>query len=188
MMKSFVLLVCLVLFQFLRECAAKEPASNQPAEGRPQYKGNVSEITSVKARGEKVPNFVWTDPSGKQTSFDEFHGTVTIINFWATWCGPCRKEIPDLEAIHKEYSAKGAQVVGISVDRGPSVLDNVANFVQKFKMTYPVVIDNGELEQLFGNIRAIPTTFIINRDGKIVEKLVGMRSKEDFLKSITPHI
>lgn len=167
-------------------CAAKEPAEDGADAIR--HRGVVSEIAAVKKRSDKAPDFAWTDVSGNRITFDEFHGNVTLLNFWATWCGPCRHEIPDLEAIHKDYSDKGVKVIGVSVDRGPSVLDDVAEFAVKFKMSYPVVIDNGDLEQIFGNIRAIPTTFVINKEGKIVERLVGARSKDMFLESVLPHL
>lgn len=175
-------------------CSAKERESNsdqpQPSEQSAsiQQKGVVSEIGNVQRRSDKAPNFVWRDINGKQVAFDAFHSKVTLVNFWATWCGPCRKEIPDLEAIHKKYKDKGVKVIGISLDRGPGVLTSVAEFATKFKMTYPVVIDNGELEQIYGNIRAIPTTFIINKEGKIVDRLIGMRSKEGFLEAVLPHL
>jgi thiol-disulfide isomerase/thioredoxin len=172
-------------------CSSKEQQSNAgQVKNNPEtlrYKGVVSEIDGVEQRADKAPNFVWRDASGKRISFDEFHDKVTVVNFWATWCGPCRREIPDLDEIHREYSDKGVKVIGVSVDRGPGIFDDVANFAVKFKMNYPVVIDNGDLEQIYGNIRAIPTTFILNKDGKIVERLIGMRSKEVFLASILPH-
>jgi thiol-disulfide isomerase/thioredoxin len=175
-------------------CSAKTGESNSDQPQPPEksasirYKGGVSEIGNVQPRSGRAPNFIWRDTDGKHVTFDAFHSKVTVVNFWATWCGPCRKEIPDLEAIHKEYKDRGVKVIGISLDRGPGVLNAVAEFATKFNMTYPVVIDNGELEQIYGNIRAIPTTFIINKDGKIVERLVGMRSKEMFLQAVLPHL
>lgn len=173
-------------------CSAGGRKSNieQPPEQSAsiQYKGVVSEIANVQRRPDKAPDFTWRDASGKLMTFDAFHNKVTVVNFWATWCGPCRREIPDLEAIHKEYKDRGVRVIGISLDRGPGILNEVAEFTAKFNMTYPVVIDNGDLEQIYGNIRAIPTTFIINKEGKIVERLIGMRSKEKFLQAVLPHL
>ncbi len=185
MMRLSLTLLCALTLGLIRQCGQKVSTDNQDPL---KHKGNVSEITAVEARGDKAPNFSWSDSSGERTTFDQFHGTVTILNFWATWCGPCRREIPDLEAIHKEFSAKGVKVLGISVDKGTSVLEDVATFVTNNKMSYPIVIDNGELERLYGNIRAIPTTFIINREGKIVEMLIGQRTKEVFLGKVAPYL
>lgn len=183
-MKSLTLFIVLLL---CAACVAKqEPAATQKSSE--QRNETVPEISAVEARKEKAPNFTWTNGTGQQMSFDQFHKKVTVLNFWATWCGPCRKEIPDLEAIHKEYGAKGVQVIGVSLDRGPNIKEDVTKFVKDFRMTYPVVIDNGDLQQEYGNIRAIPTTFIIDRDGKVVERLIGMRTKENFLKSILAHL
>jgi thiol-disulfide isomerase/thioredoxin len=186
MMKLSVVILCSTALTFFGECGSKD--GSHGTQNLPTHKGTVSEITAVEARGNRTPNFAWTDASGERTTFDRFHTKVTILNFWATWCGPCRREIPDLEAIHKELSARGVKVLGVSVDRGASVLDDVATFVADHKMSYPVVIDNGELEHLFGNIRAIPTTFIIDGEGKIVATFVGQRTKETFLEKIRPYL
>jgi len=183
-MRSLLLTVVLLL---VASCAAKqEPAAEQQASAKSGE--GIPEISDVQARKGLAPNFTWQDAKGKPASFDQFHKKVTVLNFWATWCGPCRREIPDLEAIHKEYGNKGVQVIGVSLDQGPAIKEDVKKFVDDYKMTYPVVIDNGDLQQMYGNIRAIPTTFIIDKDGKIVERLIGMRSKEDFLKSILAHL
>ncbi len=179
-------ILCIIASGFLGECGSKENSST--IQNLPKHKGNVSEIASVESRGRKAPNFSWTTPSGRRTTFDQFHDRVTVFNFWATWCGPCRREIPDLEAIHKELSAKGVKVLGISVDKGATVLDDVHAFAESLKISYPIVIDNGDLERLFGNIRAIPTTFIINREGKIVEMMIGQRAKQTFLQKIAPYM
>ena len=183
-MNQFVTFLCIAAFQWIQACATKDPSTEQ--QSKTQYKGSVSEIFAVEARADRSPNFTWTDDAGRKVTFDQFHNKVTVLNFWATWCGPCRREIPDLEAIHKEYADKGVRVIGVSVDRGPGILDEVAKFVRSYNVSYPVVIDNGDLEQIFGNIRAIPTTFIINKEGKIVERFVGQRTKEAFLEKITP--
>lgn len=194
-MKLFLSVMLTLVLTASNGCTAKEQAAEEANTGQPvgqsnaiPYKGVVSEIANVQQIPDRAPDFAWRNTAGKRVTFKEFHKTVTVVNFWATWCGPCRREIPDLQQIHNEYAAKGVQVIGISVDRGPSVLNDVAEFAVKFKMTYPVVIDNGELERIYGNIRAIPTTFVINKDGKIVERLIGMRPKEVFLKSILPHL
>jgi cytochrome c biogenesis protein CcmG/thiol:disulfide interchange protein DsbE len=94
------------------------------------------------------------------------------------------KEIPDLIAVHNEFQSKGGMVIGISVDKDSDVLNAVAEFVKEKRMNYSVVIDNGDLEQAFGGIRGIPTTFMITKDGKIAKKIVGLQSKETYEKEL----
>lgn len=107
----------------------------------------------------------------RELSLTSFHGKVTIVNFWATWCPPCRAEIPDLVALQDKYRDQ-LQVIGISEDEaGPDV---VVKFVAEHHMNYPVAMMSPELEKLFPGIAALPTSFIIDREGRIVQKHVGM--------------
>jgi thiol-disulfide isomerase/thioredoxin len=146
------------------------------------YKENVSLIVNVeKKEGSQAPNFSWTDETGKRVSFSEISkGKPVLVNFWATWCGPCIAETPDLVAIYDEYRSKGALVIGISTDRDDDALNLVSNFTKEKKVTYPIIIDNGELEEAFGGLRGYPTTFYIDKNGMIVKKFIGLQSKEKF--------
>ena len=143
---------------------------------------NVSKVISVeKNEGRKAADFSWTDASGKKVTFAEFSkDNVVLINFWATWCGPCKRELPDLIALHNEYKGKNVKIIGISVDRDADVLGLVRNFAAGANLTYPIVIDNGDLEKAFGGIRGIPTSFFVNKNGEIVKKMIGLQSKETF--------
>jgi thiol-disulfide isomerase/thioredoxin len=108
---------------------------------------------------------------GRTISSADWRGKVTIVNFWATWCGPCRAEIPDLVALQKKYD-KFLQIVGISQDEaGPDV---VQRFAAERQVNYPIVMSTPELEAAFPGISALPTSFLIDRDGRIVQKHVGM--------------
>lgn len=147
-----------------------------------QYKENVSVlISSEKAAEGTVPDFTWTDANGTVKSFAEVtKGKPVLVNFWATWCGPCVKEIPDLIALNEEYTEKGAVIIGISADRDDDALTLVSDFAKEKNMKYPIVIDNGDLEEAFGGVRGYPTTFYVDKNGKIVKKLLGLQSKEKF--------
>jgi thiol-disulfide isomerase/thioredoxin len=128
---------------------------------------------------------VWElkDLDGKMVKSSDFDGKVVILDFWATWCPPCKAEIPGFIELQKKYAAKGLVVVGISLDeQGPSV---VKQFMDQFGMNYPVVMGNLKIMQDFGGA-GLPTTFVIDRSGKIVAKHVGFASKETFEKEITP--
>jgi|ERR1051326_3932267 peroxiredoxin len=146
---------------------------------------NVTEVSTVAKRAEKAPNFSWKDSTGKTVDLDSFHGTVTLVNFWATWCGPCKRELPDLISLSREMDNRKVKFIGVSTDRGPNTVEDVRTFVKDRGIPYQVLIANDDLEDAFGNPRAIPTTFIIDANGKIAQTIVGMRTKEFFAQAIT---
>jgi thiol-disulfide isomerase/thioredoxin len=176
---TFLLLVSTLLLA--AGCSKKEgDASKNSA-----IAANVAEVATVEQRAGRAPNFTWKDASGKTVSFDEFKGSVTLVNFWATWCVPCKQEIPDLIAISNELASKNIKIIGISTDRGLSVTDDVSSFVKEKGIPYQILISNDDLESSFGNIRMIPASFIIDANGMIVKELVGLHSKAAFVEAIT---
>lgn len=129
---------------------------------------------------------VWDlkDSEGKIVKFSDFKGRVVILDFWATWCGPCRREIPGFVELQKQYGEQGLTVIGISLDEeGPAV---VKPFIKKFGINYPVVMGDQKISQAFGGIEGLPTTFVIDREGRIVKKHIGYVPKEEFEKEIKP--
>ncbi len=183
MYRLFIALTAISLFA----CQSKtEQQQTNPQQSSSQYDGNVSLlITNEKGINEQVPDFLWFDQNGSRVSFAEFSkGKPVLINFWATWCGPCVREIPDLISLNEEYAAKGALIIGISADRDDKVLSLVSGFVKEHHVNYQIVIDNGFLEEAFGGLQGYPTTFYVNKDGKIVKKLIGMQSKETFAQEL----
>jgi thiol-disulfide isomerase/thioredoxin len=118
-----------------------------------------------------VSDFTVRDLDGRAISSASLRGKVTLINFWATWCGPCRAEIPDLVALQQKYKDT-LQIIGISQDEAPG--DVVRRFAAEHKVNYPIVMMTPELEKLFPGIVALPTSFVLDRDGRIVQKHVGM--------------
>jgi thiol-disulfide isomerase/thioredoxin len=120
---------------------------------------------------EMVPNFDVTSFSGQKLDPAEWRGKVVILNFWATWCGPCRYEIPELMELQKEFP-NSLQVVGLSVDEAPPAA--VKQFAENMGITYPVGMASDQLQDRFGGILALPTSFVINRDGRVVQKHVGL--------------
>jgi len=121
-----------------------------------------------------APAFTARDLDGRQVSTAAFRGKVVLINFWATWCPPCRAEIPDLVALQEKYRDQ-LQIIGVSEDEGP--LDGVKRFAADHHINYPVVMTSPEIEKMFPGIGALPTSFIVNRDARIVQKHVGMLTK-----------
>ncbi len=130
----------------------------------------------------RVPDFSVQDLDGKVVRMADFRGQVVLIDFWATWCGPCRVSIPHLIELYNEYSSKGFTVLGISLDqRGPAV---VRPFVATNKIPYPVVMGDQATVQRFGSVRAIPTAFLVDAEGYIVGRYEGLRDKRFFEKEI----
>ena len=111
------------------------------------------------------------DLDGRSMSSSEWHGKVTLVNFWATWCGPCREEIPHLVRLQEHYKDE-LQVIGISADEGqPS---DVAVFARNMGVNYPIVMETPELNRQFPGVFALPTTFLLDREGRIVQTHVGL--------------
>lgn len=129
-----------------------------------------------------APNWELTDLSGKPVRSADLKGKVVILNFWATWCGPCRAEIPDFIALQKEYADRGLVIVGASVDQAGA--DVVKKFQQQQGMNYTVAVADNKMQEAFGGIEAIPTTFVIDRGGNIVARHVGLTPKGDFESEI----
>lgn len=111
-------------------------------------------------------------------------GKVVFINFWGTWCPPCRREIPDIIEINKELSGKDFIVVGIAMERASDPISQVQSFAEKNGINYINFINIPELSEAYGGIPAVPTTFIVDKNGNIAEKIVGMRDKAGFMQSI----
>ncbi|MGH9469738.1 MAG: TlpA family protein disulfide reductase [Terriglobia bacterium] len=118
----------------------------------------------------EAPGFELTDIFGHSVSLSEYRGKVVLLDFWATWCGPCRMEIPGFVQLQNKYGPDGFQAIGISMDDGPQP---VLDFYKQFNMNYRVAMDNGKVSQLYGGIIGLPTTFLIGRDGRIYDKVPG---------------
>ena len=127
-------------------------------------------ITFLRERA-SVPAFTAPDLSGRQVSTQALRGKVILINFWATWCPPCREEIPDLVALQEKYPDQ-LQIIGVSQDSAPAQV--VQQFAAANRMNYPTVMSTPDIEKLFPGVYALPTTFLIDREGRLAKKHVGM--------------
>lgn len=135
------------------------------------------------SENEKGIDFVFNDLNDKPLRLSDFRGNVVLVDVWATWCGPCRMEIPGFINLYKKYKDKGFEIIGISVDEDGKKA--VIPFAKEYKINYPLVVeDMDNVEKVFGPIRGIPTTFLIDRDGVIKNKYIGVRPESEFEKDI----
>jgi cytochrome c biogenesis protein CcmG, thiol:disulfide interchange protein DsbE len=128
-------------------------------------------------------NFTMPDLQGKDVALSSFKGKVILLNFWATWCGPCKAEIPGFVELQDQYGKDGLVVVGYSVDDDAP---KAKAFADQFKMNYPVLLGLGreDVQDAFGPIWGIPASFIISRDGRVCQKHLGIAPKAVFEKQI----
>jgi peroxiredoxin len=129
-----------------------------------------------------APEFTLSDLEGNKTSLSMYRGRVVLLNFWATWCAPCREEAPDLVALQNRYRKQGLQIIGVSLDDEPKA---ALAFSRQFKMNYPVVPGDARLAERYGGVLGLPMTFLIGCDGRIDAKYSGKaeiaRIERDFM-------
>jgi thiol-disulfide isomerase/thioredoxin len=170
-MKIFPRLAAGLLLFALSACKPQRqatPASVPPAAAAPRAAPSLG----------MAPAWHLLDLSGRPVSSDQFKGKTVVLDFWATWCGPCRQEIPGYVELQKKYAGDGLVFVGVSLDQGgPAV---VKRFVDKYEVSYQMVMGDDKIQADYGGIEAYPTTFIIDRYGFIRERKVGSVPTAEF--------
>jgi thiol-disulfide isomerase/thioredoxin len=135
-----------------------------------------------------LPDFNLVDVSGNQHNISEWQGKILVINFWATWCPPCRKEIPEFMALQEQYGKKGLQFIGIAIDDQEPVEDYLATT----KINYPILIGGvagiALANQLGNRVDAVPFTLVVNQQGQIIHRQPGEFSREQIMEIIAPLI
>jgi len=137
------------------------------------------------AHAAAAPSWTLKDVDGNTVTSGQFKGKVLVLDFWATWCGPCKSEIPGYVALQKKYGADGLVIVGVSVDdEGPGRTALVKKFMQIMGINYTVVFVSDDVVGAFGGLDAIPTTFLIDRDGNVRDKKVGSEPAAEYERKI----
>ncbi len=130
-----------------------------------------AELPSLNAAARPLaPEFALTDLTGRKVNLVAYRGKVVLLDFWATWCAPCRAEIPGFVDLQNKYRDRGFQIIGISLDDDAKP---VRAFYQEFKMNYPVVVGDAELAERYGGILGLPVSFLVGCDGRIYAKHIG---------------
>lgn len=124
-----------------------------------------------------APDFVLNTIDNETFHLRDYRGKVVVLNFWATWCPPCRREIPDLVALQKELGDQGLQIVGVALERDAGV-KAVRSFAEKMDINYPVGLGDGSIAQRYGGVRSLPTTFVIGPEGNIRGQIPGLVTEE----------
>jgi thiol-disulfide isomerase/thioredoxin len=129
-----------------------------------------------------APDFSLESLDGKATHLSDFRGKAVLLNFWATWCGPCKIEMPWFVDLQKQYGSQGLQIVGVAMDDASK--EDIAKFAKDMGVNYPILIGKESVGDEYGGVPALPESFLIGRDGKIVDKIVGLLGKAEIEDAI----
>jgi peroxiredoxin len=157
-MRKVILIVVVIMIAFAVYKVSRR--SSGPAKGSHP----ASLVHSV------APDFSLRDLNNQPLDLANYQGKVVLLNFWATWCAPCRGEIPHFVELQDNYREQGLQVIGISMDDDAKP---VREFYQQFKMNYPVAVGNEKVAESYGGVLGLPITFLIGRDGRVAVKYLG---------------
>jgi peroxiredoxin len=147
-----------------------------------RFKGRIPagrvRAAAVASKGLAAPDFVLTDLQGHNLKLSDLRGKAVVLNFWATWCPPCKEEIPWFVELQKRYGSQGLQVIGVSMDDDGDQKD-VAKFAAANSINYPVLLGKDNVANQYGGIEYLPTTFYIGRDGVVVDRVFGQPDNRD---------
>jgi len=156
--------------------------------GKRLARPGAAKVATVGQNGAPAPDFELKSVDGKTVRLSDYRGKAVLLNFWATWCGPCKIEMPWFVDLQKKYGAEGLQVLGVAMDDAGE--DAIAKFAREMGVNYPVLMGKESVGEAYGGVQFLPTTFYIDRNGRVVERvfgLVGQSEIEDNIKKALHH-
>lgn len=206
-MKRNTIVLCVTLFllaafawagwanwEYRKQAARKSAASAALKADLAAASNPEAMYTQSPLLGKQAPSFSLEDLSGKKISLADFKGKALLINFWATWCGPCKLETPWLVELQNQYGPKGFEIVGIDSEDDDLAPDDkagfakdkaaVAQFAKQEHMPYPVLLNGDSITKEYGDFEAMPTSFFVDRTGKVIAMQMGITSKDDMAMKI----
>ncbi len=139
-------------------------------------RGNPGD-SNRRLRGKPAPEFSLQGLDGTSVRLSDFRGKAVLLNFWATWCQPCRIEMPWFEEMQREYGPQGLQVVGVAMDDAST--EDIAKFAKEMGVNYPILLGKESVGDAYGGVEFLPSTFFIDRQGKIVDRIFGLRNRSE---------
>ncbi len=173
--------VAMLTVPLLMENRSSAPAAETAEIDVPSLASSSGPVCKTNAAGNL--DFKLKDINGASVNLADYKGKVVLVNFWATWCGPCKVEIPEFAQVYSEYKDQGFVILGVLANDTPTK-DQLHAFMTEYKMTYPVLFSNEQIESAFGSVWALPTSFLVGRDGKVCAKQLGPASREDVERAI----
>jgi len=178
-------------WELRKQAAERRLASAPQSQLVPDAAGGEAEYISP-LKGKPAPEFALEDLSGKKVSLSSYKGKAVLINFWVTWCGPCKIETPWLIELRNRYAAQGFEVLGISADdldpddqrKLSEEKKEIARFVEQMHIPYPVLIDGDSLSTPYDGLDALPASYFVDRNGTVVAAQLGLSSKEEIEANI----
>jgi cytochrome c biogenesis protein CcmG/thiol:disulfide interchange protein DsbE len=181
----FILAVVVVITGLLLvgKKASRPPAANTDVATNQQPASGAVQNSNAPGKGDMAPKFeLKSIPDGKVVSLASFQGKAVLLNFWATWCGPCKIEMPWLVDMQKKYGPQGLQIVGVAMDDTDN--KEIAEFTHKMGVNYVVLKGTEKVGDLYGGVGGLPLTYYLDRSGKIVGQTVGLDSESAFEDNI----
>ena len=167
-MRNAIVLIVVIAVVFIMLVAGRRMRERRAASGTLSA-GNVN--------GQLAPDFTLKSTDGKEVKLSDLRGKAVLLNFWATWCGPCKVEIPWFIELEKQYASQGLVIVGVAMDDDAEKV--VPKFAQEMKIDYTVLLGTEPVADLYGGVEGLPMTFYIDRNGKIVKRVAGLVSHSE---------
>ena len=185
MNRNVIVVLCVVLgitaLLLVGKHGSKPKGSGDPA--KQNVSGSQEPSGTDPAIGSLAPEFsLKSVPDGKTVTLSSLRGKAVVVNFWATWCGPCKIEMPWLVDLQRKYGDQGLQIVGITKD--DSNEETIAKFTKKMGVNYTILVGDQQVQDLYGGVGGLPTSFFVNRSGKVVHEIIGLDSESKFEDAI----